>query len=115
MLLGASTVTVTPQTGAWADGEWTSSAGASYTVTATIVPIGQEDLQRLPEAARASARWMMYVEGSPSLSMGGGSSAADRVTWQGRELVVVGIIDYSMHATGLPHKAYILAEVGDDE
>jgi len=114
VLLGAQQVTITPQSGSYSGGVWTSTPGASYQATATIIPAPKEELERLPEGARTKSYWLIYVEGE-ELTVGSPGKAADRVTWQGRELVVIAESDYSAHASGVPHRAYLLAEVGDDE
>ena len=116
-LLGAQSLTVTPYTATLANGRYAPVAGTPYVVTGTIVPLSAMDLERLPEGARTSARFALYVEGDPAVktTRPGAGTPADRVAWNGKGYVVSGETDLTMHSTGLPHRSYVLSEVGDDE
>ena len=115
-LLGAETLTVTPYTVSIVDHVPTPAAGTPYTVTGSVLPIGERALQMLPEGARSSARFELYVEGTdPIPNTAEAGKAADRVSWGGRSYVVTGVQDYTQHTTGLPHRRYVMLEVGSDE
>jgi hypothetical protein len=115
-LLGQETLTVTPYTVAEASGVLVPSAGTPFTVIGTVLPISDRTLQMLDEGTRASARFELYVEGTdPAPDMSATGSAADRTTWNGRTYKLIGVRDYTQHTTGIPHKRYVLAEVGSDE
>jgi hypothetical protein len=117
-LLGAETITVTPQTQTLVDGRYQLVPGASYTVTGTVLPIPGQVLAKLPEAARTTARYVLYVEGDPGISTTDNASPehpADRVTRKGFEYTVASNLDLSIHASGLPHRQFILHRKGGDE
>lgn len=94
-----------------------SDLGAPFSVVASIQPVTGEVLEMLPENARVAARYAMWIEGdSPVL---GASVEAgrpgDRVFWRSRTWEVTVAMDWTIHARGIPHWAYILTRVGGDE
>ncbi len=111
-LLGEETVTVTPQTQSLTAGKIGLTPGAPFTLQATVLPIGFNELQRLPEASRTSASFSMIVEGDQALRV---KAPADRVQTSQGECVVIGEVDFTQHTTGLPHRTYILALRSGDE
>ena len=115
-LLGQETLTVTPYTVTETNGVLTPSAGTPFTVKGTVLPISDRALEMLPEGARTSARFELYVEGtSPTPQTASTGRAADRTVWGGRTYKLIATRDYTQHTTGLPHRRYVLAEVGSDE
>ncbi len=119
-LLGREQITVQPkkQTLTVATGVYVlSNNGAATTPWATVLPIGQKVLDRLPEGARSSARWHVIVE-SPTavISIGGDPlTVPDLLTTSKGDMIPVAEIDFVVHKTGLPHVSYACAEVGADE
>ena len=118
--LGRELITVQPKTQTLntTTGQYAlSNNGASSTVYGSVQPIGQRVLERLPEGARASARWVIYVESATAaISLGGGPGVhPDVLTTSKGELIPVAEIDFVAHTTGIPHVAYACAEVGGDE
>jgi len=120
-LLGSETVTVTPQTQTTTAGVIGLVAGTPFTAVGTVVPSSPRQTEQLSEAARVRARWIMYVEGTaPAIKITDMSASprtpGDRITRaNGKVYVALGEIDFTIHATGLPHKTYLLAEVAGDE
>lgn len=115
-LLGQQSLTVTPYTVSIVDHVPTPAAGTPYTVQGTVLPIGERTLSMLPEGSRTKARFELYVEGTdPITKTAEAGKAADRVAWKGRSYVVTGVQDYTQHTTGLPHRRYVMLEVGSDE
>lgn len=118
-MLGEETVTVTPQTQQRVNGRYQLVPGTSYDVIGTVLPIPGAVLQRLEEGARRNARYILYVEGDPQIQTTQTASPehpADRVTREdGKTYVVASNVDFSVHASGLPHRQFILNEVAGDE
>jgi hypothetical protein len=111
-LLGEETVTVRPQTQAFAAGVGSLTPGATFKLQATILPIAFKELQRLPEASRTSAKFSMIVEGDQALRV---KAPGARIDCSAGECVVIGEVDYTIHKTGLPHRSFILALRSGDE
>jgi hypothetical protein len=57
----------------------------------------------------------LFVEGDPAIQTASSGRGGDRLTWHGRSYVVHGTQDYTQHTTGIPHRRYVLEEVGGDE
>lgn len=117
-VLDPVTYTVTRRPGAWTDGEWTPNVGAQTTfglVASMPQPVGPELIQMLPEAARTSARFMIFAEDDqPEIYLiENATHAADYVAYGGQSYLVTSAEDWS----GMPlgHHAYILLEAGPDE
>lgn len=120
ILLGRESITVQPrkQTLTTSTGKYAiATNGASSTVWGSVQPIGQRQLERLPEGARASARWIVYVESPTNAINIGGSplTVPDALTTSMGTLIPIAEIDYTPHTSGLGHVAYACAEVGGDE
>jgi len=121
-MIGTETVTVTPYDGTWVDGVFVPPAGSTFTVVASVQPVGAKMLERLPEASRTTARFLMLVE-APQTTWpkttdltASPRTPADRVTRSNGKTYEIGAeYDHTEHAYGLPHKAYTLHEVGADE
>jgi hypothetical protein len=119
-MLGAKVHTVTPQTTSLVAGRYALVPGTPYTVVGTILPAGPREVQRLEEAARVSAKYTLYVEGTaPPIKVADQNAVpktpGDRIAWKGRNYVVSAELDFTEHDTGLPHKSYILSEIAGDE
>lgn len=114
-VLGRERITATPQVQTWAAGKavLTPGPGPAFTFWGSVQPIGAAQLERLPEATRRSARWIIYAE--PPTPVLDPTPPAHRLQTSQGELVHVGDINYTPHTTGLPHVAYACAEVGFDE
>ena len=94
----------------------TAAAGTPFSVVGTVLPISDRTLEMLPEGARTSARFELFVEGTdPQIETASSGKAACRTTWGGRTYRVISTRDYTQHTTGIPHRRYALAEVGGDE
>jgi len=118
--LGSEKITVQPKSQSLnaATGQFVlSNSGASFTVWGSVQPVSSKMLERLPEAARAAARWVVYCERTTNvIDMGGRpGEPPDELTTSKGTLIPIGSIDHSAHTTGIPHVAYICAEVGADE
>jgi hypothetical protein len=117
-LLGSEIVTVTPQTQALVSGKYKLVPGTPYTVRGTVLPVPGQVLAMMPEGARTSARFVLYVEGNPAIVTTDNASPekpADRITRGGFEYTVTSNLDLSVHTTGLPHRSFILHRKGGDE
>jgi len=114
-MLGMTTITVTPHSGSWAEGDYSIVAGDSYTVRASVQSASARTLQMLDEGARTSIKYVMYVSGvAPILKTTDLSASprtpADRVTYNGKTYLVAESEDFSCHNTGLSHRQYLLLE-----
>lgn len=117
-LLGAETITVTPQTQTLVDGRYQLVPGTPYTVRGTVLPVPGQVLAKLPEGARTTARYVLYVEGDPGIVTTDTASPekpADRITRKGQTYTVASNLDLSIHTSGLPHRQYLLHQRGGDE
>ena len=112
-VLGRELITATPQSQAWVAGKAVLTPGTPFTFWGSVQPIATADIDRLPEGARRSARWIIYTE--PPVPRFDPTPPAHRLQTSQGELVHVGDINYTPHTTGLPHVAYACAEVGFDE
>lgn len=112
--LGREKITVQPRKQTLTDGIFVmSNDGAASYVWGSVQPIGQAMLDRLPEGARRSARWVIFAEPSTAaIDMG---PPPDILITSKGTLIPVGEADYTSHTSGLPHVAYACAEVGADE
>lgn len=118
-LLGSSTYTVTRQPGAWGtDGTWSSTGSpTTFDIVGSPQVVTAHEAELLPIGARTSARLVLYVEADQTelrTSDINGQTAADRIKISGVDYVVLSVADWTQH-TALRHRAYALAEVGDDE
>ncbi len=113
-------LTATRRPGAWSDttGLWVPDVGSysTFTVNASRPqPVGPELLQRLPEGARTSARYVIYAEDTePTLQLiEDADTAADYVAYDGKDYLVTSAAKWA----GMPlgHRAYVLLEVAADE
>ncbi len=120
-LLGTVPLTVTRQAaGSYVDGEWVDGGGgpSTFTVVGSVQPISPELLDMLPEGARVSARFVVYVEASePDVYTVdvGGQVRPDRIEYQGRDYMVQSVGDWTSHVTGIPYREYTMLAVGEDE
>ena len=112
-VLGRELVVATPQTaGVSATGERTLTPTTPVvSFWASVQPVGQAQIELLPEGARKSARWILYTEGVPALV----ENTTYRIACSKGALLIVGFVDFSTHTTGLPHIAPVCAEASADE
>lgn len=87
---------------------------------ASVQPAPDEVIQLLPEGARAAAKLVAYLPASepPLRAVGiGGGTAPDLVTRDrtGKRYEVHEVADWTSHTRGMPHRAYALVEIADDE
>lgn len=78
---------------------------------ASVQPVGQWQIDLLPELSRESAKWILYPEGVPALVEG----TRYRIVCSKGTLMPVGFVDLSVHASGLSHLAPVCMEVEADE
>ncbi len=119
-MLGVKTITVNRYALAWdAAGQPVIGAPAStFTVRGSVQPLGDRVLVKLDEGTRLLARFAMYVKkGQPELHTAGKDSAtlADFAVWHDREYAIYGDQDWTDHTPGIPHRSYVLVEIGQDE
>jgi hypothetical protein len=100
-------LTVTPYTASFVNGVPTLSAGTPFDVIGTVLPVSARTLEMLPESARTSASFELFVEGDPVIQTATSGRGGDRLSWHGKSYVVHGTQDYTQHSSG--------EEVGDDE
>jgi hypothetical protein len=113
------TLTVTRRPGEWSDttGQWVHDT-ESYTTfeigASRPQPVGPELMQRIPEAARTIARYVIYADEEPKLYVvEDDSHAADHVAYDGETYLVTSADKWVSMPLG--YRAYILLEVGEDE
>ena len=107
------------ESGSWQYGKWVPTTEINhFFITGSLQPLGQREVEMLPEAARTKARFSLYCEiTEPFLKTTDleETKGADRLIWDKEEYMLFGIGDWQLHLTGVTHKAYVLIEIGDDE
>lgn len=106
------------EAGSWVNGKWVPGETTRFTVTGSLQPLTQREVEMLPEAARTKAKFAFYCENNQEFLKTtdlAETKGADRLLWNGREYMLFGVGDWHLHLTGVPHKAYALIEVGVDE
>lgn len=111
-ILGAVPLTVTRASGSYVDSVWTPGAGSTFGIEGSIQPLNGRELLLLPEGQRSRGAWKLYTaDGDLRTLEAGSSNEADRITWDGKVLLVVRRIDHSHHpGFGLAHYKYELRE-----
>lgn len=94
-----------------------SVPGAPFEIVASAPqPVGPETIEMIPEGARASARYLIYVpDGQADLILidATGANAADHAQYDGREFLIASINNWESRPLG--YKGYALLEVSADE
>ncbi len=110
--LDAMLLTVTRRPGAWTDGSWVpSTTGSTFNITASRPqPVGPELMEMLPEAARTSARYVVYVSDDQErlYLVEDATHAADYVAYEGKQHLVTSAERWA----GMPlgYRSYVLLE-----
>lgn len=117
-LLGPTTVTVErpgPQT--VVAGEVIDGAPTTFTIRASVQPIGGREREDLPEGYRTRGRYKMYQKRGPVLQTTNleTNQREDIAVYKGRRFEVVSWLDWSDHKAPTKHQKYLLAELGIDE
>ena len=118
-ILDPTTLTIVRRPGVWTAGRWVPSESPPdpFTVIGSQPqPVGPEVIEMLPEAARATARFIIFVEDDqPDLIMidDTGVNASDHVQYSGKEYLLAAIENWTDRALG--HNAYALIQVAADE
>ena len=118
-ILGKEKLTVTRRTGDYTNGAWVPVLDSTFTIKANVQPMPARQLEMLPEAARTKGAFICYADNRQTplrvLDLTG-KGMPDRVARaDGRSYEVHSLGDWTSHTTGLPHRAYVLVEVGADE
>jgi len=107
------------EAGSYVYGKWVPSTTTDqFTVIGSLQPLNAREIEMLPEGTRTKARFSFYCESNqPFLKTTdlNGQKGSDRFLWNGNEYLVFAIGDWQLHLNGIPHKAYVLIEVGNDE
>lgn len=118
-MIGAQDITVTRQSkGNWTDGVFVAGTPYMLTVRGCIQPIGVQEIERLPEAAKLKARFSLYADTlQPELNLTDVNkpAAPDRIAWNGRDHELQALGDWSHFGGTASHRAYALIEVGAEE
>lgn len=116
-MIGTEWVTVTRRVGHYLRGVWVPlGQSQKIPVLATVTPLDPRTAVLISEGMRTTARYEMYAaDGEPELRCGSvvGEQAADRVTYRAHDYVVQSVEDMTTTA-GVPHRHYVLTEIGDD-
>lgn len=104
--------------GSYSGGEYSPSLQAPFSIRANVQPMSPEMAQLLPESARTSGKWVVYAAARQpeikTVDLVNGSQA-DRIRYRGRDYVALSVADWSAHRAGIPHRAYVLTAIGEDE
>jgi hypothetical protein len=118
-MIGAQDITVTRQSkGNFVDGVFVPGEPYPLTIRGCIQPIGAQEIERLPEAARLKARFSLYADTlQPELNLTDVDKPAgpDRIKWNGRDHELQALGDWSHLGGTAAHIAYALIEVGAEE
>ena len=120
MILGARTYTVTRvAAGSFgSDGAWTDGATTTLSVIGSWQPTNGREVQALPEAYRTRQTAKLFCDPTQPVLYPvrvDSRQRPDVVTRDGVAYLVVTASDWTDHAGGVPHRAYMLAEVGSDQ
>lgn len=117
-MIADQTLTVTRfAQGEWTDGVFVPGDDSTFAIRCSVQPIAGYQLESLPEGARKSARYNLYVHpDSPALRTVSvdGALTADRVTYDGRSWIVHSVANWTIHTLGARHHAYVLIAQGDE-
>lgn len=118
MLLGSTTVTVErPGAQTIVAGEVLDGAITTFTVKASVQPIGGREREDLPEGYRTRGRYKMYQKRGSRLQTTNleTNQREDIVLYDGRRFEVVAWSAWTDHVAPTRHHKYLLAELGADE
>lgn len=109
--------------GSVVDGDFVPGSPSEFPVVGVLDPLTPKQIEQLPEGSRTKAKWQLTLDADqPELRSVDivGDTAADRVAYKGRLLVVHAIWDASDPPLGSPggelaHRHYHLTEEGADE
>lgn len=96
--------------GTTVDGLWVPGTRTTVRFRGVIQPLDDRTMLQLQEGFRARARFKLYSLTELHTVDVFGSTDADNVVWQGRELEVAGVRDYMNTPSGmtLNHFKYVL-------
>ncbi|MBT8412482.1 MAG: hypothetical protein KJP02_11895 [Octadecabacter sp.] len=93
--------------GAYVDGFWQEGGTSPVTITASVQPASQTDMQLLPEGRRLTGAYRLFTD--DTMLLASGAQQADRVTIGGAEYEVMA---EAVWENGLiPHKSYLVARI----
>lgn len=118
-MLGDQTLTVVETTGTWSSGVWTPGAETTYTITGSIQPLTNREVDLLPEGERWQDQRKLYTRASlrvvtsnPPLP----PLPPHRVQFDGRDWEVHGDQYYDQPTgRGLWHHRYRLKAIAPEE
>jgi hypothetical protein len=119
-MLGVGPVTVIHEDvpGNYVNGEYVRGETSRFTIEGSIMPANPKEVEILEEGAQTRARWSLYCDEyqrelkTTDLYVGAG---ADRVLHKDKEYLLAKVGDWTDHEDGLPHRAYLLIEIGKNE
>lgn len=117
-VLGIEQLLVTRRVGGYSDHEYVVAVDSTFDILISLQPVGGRILEQLPEGARTRARWAGYASIDQPVLRGtdlATQEPPDLITRDGVEYEVHAIADWTGHDQGLPHHAYVLMAIGDDE
>jgi hypothetical protein len=119
LILGRKTLKVVRDIGrAHVGGQYQPSLAPPFFVVASVQPMDPKAVEMLPESARLSAKFALFADAlQPELKTTelSGQTEADRVEYRGKQYRVTSLGDWTAHAAGIPHNAYAMLLIGDDE
>jgi hypothetical protein len=118
-ILALETLSVTRRSGDYVSGKFVPVLDETFTIRANVQPMPARQLELLPEAARTRGAFMCFSDNRQRelrVLDQATKGLPDRVTRSnGRTYQVHSLGDWTSHTSGLPHRAYSLIAVGDDE
>jgi hypothetical protein len=117
-LLGKEPVTIERTSGDFVDGIFVIDSTTTFPAIIAVQPAPGRVLFHLPEAARASTTLRAWAEPEePELRTAGTPGIRPDVVIRenGLRYQVHATVDWTVHDTGLPHRAYILVREESDE
>lgn len=118
-LLGKEPVTVERKSGTYVDGAFVVDASTTFPAIIAVQPAPGSVLKLLAEGARASTTLRAWAEEEePALRTAdtdGGILPDVVIRANGERYHVHEAVDWTVHETGLPHRAYLLVREESDE
>lgn len=117
-ILHVEPVTVERRTGAYVNSVFQTTATSEFVVDMGLQPAPGRVIQQLPWRARSRGVLVGYADEQQTRLRTAGlpGQAPDRIRRaDGDRYEVHGVADWTPHAAGIPHRAYTLVRVSEDE
>lgn len=113
-LLGFTAVTIRTRTAAWTNGVYTQGAWAESTIQGSIQPLTGREIEQMPEGELRNGRWKLYTQSDLQFANPATPQSTTEVSHEGRWLRAVVLSRWTLDASPLNNRKYVLLEPGQD-